>query len=789
MPIDVTAGLNERQIEAVRHTDGPLLVVAGAGSGKTRVITHRVANLIQLGTRPDRILSITFTNKAAGEMKERIEKLLGIQTPWITTFHSAGLRILKLEHSRLGFDHPFTVLDEDDQRRLVRRVIKETGLDPKQVDVRQVIGQISRWKNRLLTPDKVRDVDNADEMLLCYRRYHELTQIECVCDFDDLLLRPVQLFEADEELRLRYQERFPYILIDEYQDTNEAQYRLVRLLGGHGNVCATGDPDQAIYGWRGADINNILSFEKDFPGCTSVLLEQNYRSTRTILRAAQSVVEHNTQRKEKTIFSEKEDGEPIVLITVDDQDDEAMGIAAACQHLHDRDNRPYKDIAIFYRTNAQSRAIEEWLIRRGLPYRILGATRFYDRREVKDLLGYARLLINPRDVVSFERIVNTPRRGIGERTLEILRDMAIDEDCAIPEVLLEDALLDRVAVGRAERPLRGLAGVWRRLAAIDRSDASRCLRAILDITTLEEFHLQDDPEQGQERQRNLGEVISAAEQFVASHPDGGLEAFLDHVSLITAVDNRTASDEDAVVLMTLHASKGLEFPVVFISGCEQGVLPLVRQGSTPDYEEERRLMYVGITRAQQRLFLSRSVVRTQFGMSKRNPPSMFLAEIPDECIEHRDRSTLASARGDLDDMREGPAYPIDSLARRLIDDDLVVDSPAADEDDEANSLSTDALRAAGLLTSGSALKAALRAKGSAQGLAARRSAAAADGAPVVLASDPYRPGQAIRHLSFGPGTVRELRGPSADRRITIDFADGSSRELMLQFAANKLSPA
>ncbi|TVR12145.1 MAG: ATP-dependent DNA helicase PcrA [Planctomycetota bacterium] len=795
MPIDCLAGLNARQQEAVRHHQGPLLVVAGAGSGKTRVITHRVASLIQEGVRPDRILAITFTNKAAGEMQERIEGLLGLKTPWITTFHSAGLRIMKLEQSRLGFEHPFTILDEDDQRRMLRRVVKEMELNPKDHDPRAVGSQISRWKNRLLTPDKVPAQDEYDTFLKIYYRYTELTQIECVVDFDDLLLRPVLMFEEDEELRQQYQERFPFVLIDEYQDTNEAQYRLVRLLGGHGNVCATGDPDQAIYGWRGADIHNILNFEKDFPGCTTVLLEQNYRSTQTILRAAQAVVEHNTQRKDKTIFSEKESGDPITLITVDDQDDEAMAVAAACQRLHDKDGRSYSDIAVFYRTNHQGRAIEEWLNRRGLPYRIVGATRFYDRAEVKDLLAYARLLINPRDQVSFERAVNTPRRGVGDRTLDIIRDMALDEECAIPDIFLDDSLLDRVAVGRASKPLRGLAHTWRRLHALDRADAARCLRAILDITGLEDYHLQDDPEKGQERLWNLGEVISAAEQFVATHADGGLAAYLDHVSLITAVDNRRGGEDEAVSLMTLHASKGLEYPVVFITACEQGVLPLVRHGATPDYEEERRLMYVGITRAQERLFLSRSVTRSQFGQTKRNPPSMFLAEIPDECIQHYDRSTIRSARGDIEDFREGPSYPIDSLARQLLDDAWSPEpmherpAPPASSAPPQTAVDPETLRAQGLLTTGSALKAALRSKGSAQGLAASRSAkaaATADSAPIVLPGDPFQPGDMVVHQLYGPGHVRELQGPSNDRRIRIDFDDGTSREMFLHFVGDKL---
>jgi len=772
VPVDVFRDMNERQREAIAHLDGPLLVIAGAGSGKTRVITHRIANLIQHGTRPDRILAITFTNKAAGEMQERVERLLGIQTPWITTFHSAGLRILKLERDRTPFEHPFSVIDADDQLRLVKRVLKDMNCSPKEVNPKAVLGQVSRWKNRLLLPEEVDGADVGDETFLeAYRRYRAYTLEECLVDFDDLLLMPVRMFEEDDEIRERYRERFPYILIDEYQDTNQAQYRLVKLLGAHGNVCATGDPDQAIYGWRGADISNILSFERDFPGCRTVLLEQNYRSTRNVLHAAQHVIENNTERKDKTIFSENEEGSKIRLITVDDQDDEAMAISAACQRMHEQ-GRAYRDVAIFYRTNAQSRTLEDWLLRRELPYRIVGGTRFYDRREVRDLLAYLKLLVNPRDAISFERIVNVPRRGIGDKTLELLRELAGEEGVAPLEVVLDELLLDRVAVGRAARPLRDFARLWRRLLDADLRDPGRTVRTVIEETGLEPWHLENDEEQGQDRARNLREVISAAAQYHGSNPDAGVEGFLDHVALISSVDNRLAHGEDALILMTLHASKGLEFPVVFICGCEQGLLPLVRDPTTADYEEERRLMYVGITRTQKELYLSRAVLRTQIGQTRRNPPSMFLAEIPDRFIEHLDRATGEPASfGDR--YREGPGYPERSRARRLVDDDALADSP-------------EGLLQSGLLQTGSALKGALRVKGSGTGMGARRKPAEADDAPVVFDGDPFRPSQRLAHATFGEGTVRELTGPPDDRRIVIEFDQVGAKELLLRFAGPRL---
>ncbi|MFW5751276.1 MAG: ATP-dependent helicase [Planctomycetota bacterium] len=778
MAVDVFYGMNDRQREAIAHGDGPLLVVAGAGSGKTRVITHRIAHLIQGGVRPDHILAITFTNKAAGEMQERVEDLLGLRTPWITTFHSAGLRILKLEQARLGLAHPFTIIDADDQKKMWKRVLAELELDPKQFDPRAVAATVGRWKNELITVEKAAEqVDDArgDELLACYRTYVRLCREECVYDFDDLLLEPVRLFEQDGELLARYRERFPHILIDEYQDTNHAQYRFFRLLAAHGNICATGDPDQAIYGWRGADINNILDFETDFPNCRVVLLEQNYRSTKCILAAAQAVVEHNVQRKDKTIFTDNAAGEPIRLITVDDQDDEAMAIAAAIDRLGS-EGRRLSDIAVFYRMNAQSRTLEEWLIRRGVPYRIFGGTRFYDRGEVKDLLAYCKLLVNPRDLLCLQRIINVPRRGIGAKTFGLLRRLAGEQGVALFEVLMTESLLERVAVGRAERPLRAFVALLRRLQDLDLRDTADCIEQVLQLTGLEEFHLENDPERGQERAANLREALTAAQQFALAHPDAGLEGFLDHVSLLTSQDNRHGG-EDQVALMTLHASKGLEFPVVFIAGCEQGVLPLVREGHSADYEEERRLMYVGITRAQERLFLSRAVSRQHQGRWTRNPPSMFLAEIPDGCIEHRDRvcrPEQAARRG----VKDGPGYPEASLA-----DYLTGDGGAAAAQELLSQMR------GRLLTTGSALKASLGADPGSAGAAQRRRAAA--GAAAIAAAgglcvEDLQPGLRIRHRSIGVGTVLRLAGPEDDPTIHIDFDDLGEKELLLAYAAAQL---
>ena len=480
------------------------------------------------------------------------------------------------------------------------------------------------------------------------------------------------------------------------------------------------------------------------------------------------------KRKDKKIFTNNVDGKKIRLVTVDDQDDEAMAVAAAIDRMRSNGVRP-GDMAIFYRTNGQSRTLEEWLIRRGIPYRIVGGTRFYDRKEVKDLLAYLKLLINPRDVAGLVRIINVPRRGIGDRTLQTCKDVAFEEGVALFEVFLQDELLDRVAVGRAERPLREFSLLLRRLRDLDRDHAAQCVREVLDQTGLEDFYLEQDDDQAEERLMNLREVLTAAEQFCEAHESCGLEAFLDHVALITSVDTMRKGDqeEQQVVLMTLHASKGLEFPIVFITGMEQGVLPLVRNGFS-NYEEERRLMYVGITRAKEELYLSRAVTRTQFGKTVRNPPSMFLAEIPDDCIEHFGRQRRPHRQVEA---QSGPPYPRTSLANSL-----------AGVQPKNPEKVKDALASAGLLTNGAALKAALATKGSDSGIHAirkeKRKHAAEDA--IVLPNDPFSPGALVTHESFGDGKVVKCSGPEDDRRIIIDFAHIGEKELLLAFAADRL---
>ena len=762
MAVYVFKGMNEFQRQAIAHLDGPLLVVAGAGSGKTRVITHRIANIIQHGVRADRILAITFTNKAAGEMQERVERLLGLKTPWITTFHSAGLRILKLEQAKVGFAHPFSVMDEDDQKRLYKRIYKDLRLDPKVADPRKIIWRISQWKNQMEDIAQVAPNDDLDIWAKqCHVLYARLCQEECLVDFDDLLLKPVRLFEGDEELRRKYIDRFPYLLIDEFQDTNQVQYRLIRLLAEHRNICATGDPDQAIYGWRGADIENILNFERDFAPCLTVLLEQNYRSTKTILRAAQGVVANNTKRKDKTIRTDNIDGKPLQLLAVDDEMDESLAVSAAIERFH-KQGRKLAEMAIFYRTNAQSRVLEDGLRRRGVPYRIVGGTRFYDRREVKDLIAYLKLLVNPRDRISLERIANIPKRGIGESTLEQLFTIAEEEALSAHEMLEREELLDRVAVGRAAKPLKDLSRVWRMLRKLPLGSPAACVRGVIELAGLEQHYFaSEEAGEGAERVANIREVITASEQYHEAHPEGGLPGFLELVALVTDADmaERERGDVDQLTLMTLHAAKGLEFAVVFITGCEQGVLPLERMGQTADLEEERRLMYVGITRAKEELYLSRARCRMQYGQTFRNEPSIFLGEIPDDCFESRDatgRRTLPEGdhvRGSSVRAREHSGA-VQALAGKA---------------------ALDAAMAMGI-TTGLDLKAA-----------SRREKKVYYDAPQVLEDDPYRPGDPITHSVFGAGTVLAMKGPRDGRTILIEFDGHGAKELQMSFAAGKLS--
>lgn len=779
---DPFKGMNEHQREAIAALDGPLQVIAGAGSGKTRVITHRIGNIIQSkGVRPDRILAITFTNKAAREMQERVLRLIGLQTPWITTFHSAGLRLLKMESAKLGMEHPFTILDEDDQKKLYKAVFAELKLDPKVIEPKKIAHLISTWKNELVDIGKREPTDDLEAWAQkAYAVYTRLCHEYCHLDFDDLLLRPVRLFESEPELLKKWQERFPYILVDEYQDTNKVQYRLLRMLGEHRNICATGDPDQAIYGWRGADIENILNFAKDFPDCKKVLLETNYRSTKVILRAAQGVVQNNQKRENKTIRTDNPEGKPLTLVAVDDEVDESYGVAAKVEALH-RANRPWADCAVFYRTNAQSRILEDGLRRRGIPYRIVGGQRFYDREEVKHVLAYLKLQVNAADRMALNRIANVPKRGVGEKTLDALFSLADDELVTASEVLDRDELLERVAVGRNGTPLRELARVWRSLKRLPKSNPVACVRGAIELTGLEDHYRKgEEAAEAQDRIANMREVITAAEQYHETYPEGGIEGFLDLVSLNTGGEAREELGEhaDRVTLMTIHGSKGLEFPVVFITGCEDGVFPLRRMGVVEDLEEERRLMYVGITRAMTELYLSRARCRMMYGQTFRNEPSQFLSEIPGDCFESKDatgRRVLPEPTGFMNPKLQ---KAIDAAKGRL----------------------------AGQFTTGAQLKqaqggSAAGGTGSSEefpddddfiedslGRVRRRPTKDGPAQAEILSGDPYVPGEAVIHAVFGKGIVRGLRGPQGNRAITIAFDEPvGTKELQLAFAAGKLS--
>jgi DNA helicase II / ATP-dependent DNA helicase PcrA len=734
--IDVFAQMNPEQQAAIGHLDGPLLVVAGAGSGKTRVITHRIAHIIQARSlRPDRILAITFTNKAAGEMKERVQRLIGVETPWITTFHSAGLRMLKIEQARLAAaagmpPGPFTLLDPDDQTKLYRTIVTEKKWDPKEYDPRRLAERVSAWKNDLVAIEQIESEDpftmRAKEAYIAYR---DANRRDGRLDFDDLLCWPVRLFEQDADLRQKWTDRFPYILVDEFQDTNAVQYKLVRQLGAHRNVCATGDPDQAIYGWRGADIRNILTFQKDFAPCREVRLETNYRSTKTILMAAQGVVENNTERIDKTIRTDNDSGRPITVVAVDDEIDEAYAVAAAIDRMRG-ESRSLRDIAVFYRISRLSRGLEDGLRRREIPYQIVGDVRFYDRQEVKDVLAYLKLLVNPSDRLAFARMCQVPRRGIGDRSLEAIYQVADGAEVPVAEVLERDDLLDQCAAGKTGAGLRELAKAWRMLRALALGDPTACIHGVILHSGIEAWYLEhEEGEKGQERVGNIRELAEAATAYREAHADQGLPGFLDHIALVTSADEER--DADQVRLMTIHASKGLEFPVVFIVGLEHGIFPLVRGKQVQDLEEERRLMYVGITRAKEELYLSFARFRSLYGSTDRTEPSQFLSEIPRHCLDARDMSG-----------RRRPAdrvMPSRGPGRRPAQHAESGELPEPDDD-----------------------------------------------GPIALPGDPWRAGQAVVHDVFGPGRVVGLSGPPANRVVAIDFQRVGRKELICTLAAAKL---
>lgn len=641
-------GMNDKQAEAVQTTDGPLLIMAGAGSGKTRVLTHRIAYLIdEKYVNPWNILAITFTNKAAREMRERAIALNpATQDTLIATFHSMCVRILRREADYIGYNRNFTIVDPGEQRTLMKRIIKQLNLDTKKWNERSILGTISNAKNDLL--DEIAYEKQAGDMYTqviakCYKAYQEELRRSEAMDFDDLIMMTLRLFDQNKDVLAYYQQRYQYIHVDEYQDTNHAQYQLVKLLASHfKNICVVGDADQSIYGWRGADMQNILDFEKDYPQAKVVLLEENYRSTKKILQAANNVINHNKNRRPKKLWTQNDEGEQIVYHRANNEQEEAVFVASTIDNIVREQGKNFKDFAVLYRTNAQSRTIEEALLKSNIPYTMVGGTKFYSRKEIRDVIAYLNILANTSDNISFERIVNEPKRGVGPGTLEKIRSFAYEQNMSLLDA--SSNVMMSPLKGKAAQAVWDLANLILTLRSkLDSLTVTEITENLLDKTGyLEALQVQNTLE-SQARIENIEEFLSVTKNFddnpeITVEGETGLDRlsrFLNDLALIADTDD-SATETAEVTLMTLHAAKGLEFPVVFLIGMEEGVFPLSRAIEDADeLEEERRLAYVGITRAEQILFLTNANTRTLFGKTSYNRPTRFIREIDDELIQHQ----------------------------------------------------------------------------------------------------------------------------------------------------------
>jgi DNA helicase-2/ATP-dependent DNA helicase PcrA len=754
-PSPFTDGLNPDQLDAVVHEGGPLLVVAGAGSGKTRVLTHRIAHLVDQGARPSEILAITFTNKAAAEMRERVAALVGpvVRAMWVATFHSACVRILRRDGEVLGYPRNFSIYDQADTVRLTGYVIRDLGLDAKRFTPRGVHALISLWKNELKSPEQaaaeahnIFDRKHAD----VYAEYQARLLRAGAMDFDDLLVNVVRLFREHPDVLEHYRQRFRHILVDEYQDTNQAQNEFVILLGAEsGSVTAVGDSDQSVYRFRGADFRNILQFEDAFPDVTTIVLDQNYRSTQTILDAANAVIDHNVERKPKNLWTDSDSGDRIVRYHAEDEGDEAMWVAGTAQQLHGDDAMNWREMAVLYRTNAQARVIEEAFMRRGVPYKVVGGTRFYDRREIKDAMAYLRAVINPLDEVSVKRVVNVPKRGIGDASVDRLDAYAAE--MGIPFV---DAMRQADEAGVTGPARRGIATFVELLdnlsvmAAEGEIGPGDLLQAALDDSGyLAELEAEDTVE-SHGRIENLGELVGSAREFTV------MDEFLEQVSLVADTDELPDGEQDdQVVLMTLHSAKGLEFPVVFIVGVEEGVFPHNRALTEPDeMEEERRLAYVGITRAMRRLYLSHAWSRMLFGNTQYNPPSRFLDEIPAELIDQQGNVTGRSS------------YGRQSYRHR---DERSYDDPPAYRRRGARGVDTEAQDAHRDRIVESAMR-------------SRNAPAPSNSQELGL-----KVGDDVEHPAFGEGVIIDISGSGDKAEAVINFAGVGQKHLALAWAPLK----
>jgi DNA helicase-2/ATP-dependent DNA helicase PcrA len=635
-------GLNPEQQKGVKATEGPLLLMAGAGSGKTRVLTHRIAYLmVEKGVNPYNILAITFTNKAAREMRERIYKMMGgaADEIWISTFHSMCVRILRRDIDRIGYNRNFTILDSTDQQSVIKAILKDKNIDPKKYNPRALLGAISSAKNELIDPEKYDNTASGYFELVVsdvYKEYQKRLQKNQALDFDDLIMQTINLFMRVPEVLEYYQRKFQYIHVDEYQDTNKSQYTLVKLLASRfQNLCVVGDSDQSIYRWRGADITNMLSFEKDYPRTETILLEQNYRSTKRILQAANEVIAHNHNRKDKNLWTENPEGNKIQYYRADSEQGEAQFVVGKMKELLQKERRKYSEIAILYRTNAQSRVMEEALLKSNIEYSIVGGTKFYDRKEIKDILGYLRLIANPNDDISLTRVINEPKRGIGSSSIDKIANFATRHDMPMYEALESVELIGlSPKITKAAAAFRKLIGGYEQMQ--EYLSVTELVEEVLEKTGYRDMLKAEKSIESESRLENIDEFLSVTKNFEENSEDKSLIGFLTDLALVADIDklDDDGGKTDAVVLMTLHSAKGLEFPVVFLIGLEEGVFPHSRSLVEPEeMEEERRLMYVGVTRAEEQLFITNAKMRTLFGRTNLNQPSRFIKEIPEELIE------------------------------------------------------------------------------------------------------------------------------------------------------------
>ncbi|TWT40240.1 ATP-dependent helicase [Botrimarina hoheduenensis] len=758
------AGLNPSQREAVAHLEGPLLILAGPGSGKTRVVTHRIAHLLEQGVPARNVLALTFTNKAAAEMRRRVETLAPGQRVWLGTFHRFGAAMLRQHGERVGLDPNFTIYDASDARQTLKRVIENERINTLSYTPDRLAAAISDAKNRLITPDEYqprRGSPLGQIVAELYPAYQKRLLASAAVDFDDLLLHVAKLLHDDPDLRTQLDERFRYVMVDEYQDTNRAQYVILRALSVNSpNLAATGDPDQSIYGWRGADLNNILEFEADFPGVRIVRLEQNYRSTKSILSVADALIANNKRRKPKALFTENAAGTPVRLTTYADEREEARSLADGIHAAVASGTRRYSDFAVFYRVNALSRAVERTFRERRIPFQMVRGQEFYQRREIKDVLAYAQLINNPRDDLAFERTVNSPPRGVGKKTLERLSAFATRQGVS----MLDASRCAAQVEGIGPRPAKQIAGfvqIMERLDTYADAPVEEAIGAILSESGYRTHLATSESDEDANRLANCEELLTDARQYDEQSAeddtlDPSLEGYLERAWLVNEIDG-WEDDTDKVTLMTLHAAKGLEFPVVFLMAVEDGILPHERSVNDPEQlEEERRLAFVGITRAEEELHLSHVLRRDFRGQRRIAIPSSFLLELP------RDEMACKSARPavdwELEGWDEGPADEVEIQINALTDES--VELPRATDDP--------ALRiAAAALTTGAAL------------LSGSRAAAAA-------APDAFRVGMAVDHPELGRGEVLTLSGNGKGRRATVRFG-GIEKRFVLAFSP--LQPA